>query len=209
MDEIAIIYDIHIDEVYEIAKDSDRIVKPKPSYNHKFTFTQFVQFIDSYNDYYNHTLQAKTFFAKCRLPNFPEHISENLVRYALFHNTGILPEWGKKSGDLRVSNLKLEIKASLDLFNGGPSSFGPKESWDIIYFIDCKDTLVKKYSIYCIFLSNTSLEWKKLKFNSKETYEDLCKSGKRPRCNFKNIVSQIPEKYVKNIFSGCISKLKY
>ena len=47
----------------------------------------------------------------------------------------------------------------------GPSSFGPTEAWDIIYFVNCKKFLDKKFKIYEIKLSNKSEIWRNIRIS--------------------------------------------
>lgn len=150
---------------------------------------------------------------KIRRTNFPESISENIVKFAFFKNYNIMPNWDTKVGDLELDIginkpeiLKIEVKGALDL-NNGPSSFGPKEKWDIIYFIDAKYIFDNIFKIYEIKLSNESILWKKLEVSDKVTWEDFVKTGKRPRMNFTQIQKQLPNKYIKTLFNGNIMKL--
>jgi len=63
------------------------------------------------------------------MDNFPSHISENIVKFALFKKYNIMPNWDTKTGDLDLFNLKIEVKG---FSSTGPSSFGPTEEWDIL-----------------------------------------------------------------------------
>ena len=56
-----------------------------------------------------------------------------------------MPCWDTKCGDLCFINKKLEVKG---FTTNAPSSFGATESWNWIYFVDCKDTLNKHFKIY-------------------------------------------------------------
>ena len=148
---------------------------------------------------------------KIRISNFPSHISENLVKFLFCKKYNVMPTWDTKVGDLCVNNynckpLKIEVKGSINLFNG-PPTFGPKESWDIIYFVDGKDTFKKKYKIYEIKLSNLSDTWKNIKVNKNQTYEDQCIQKRRPRSTFKNILNQIGSINYSLVFDGHITEL--
>lgn len=140
---------------------------------------------------------------KIRNENFPSEIQENLVKFCLFKLRKIMPCWDTKCGDLCFINKKLEVKGFM---TNAPSSFGATESWNWIYFVDCKDTLNKHFKIYEIKLSNKSKEWQNLKINKTQTYCDQCKEKRRPRLKFDEIKKQIGEK-CQLIFDGNISEL--
>ena len=101
-----------------------------------------------------------------------------------------MPNWDINKGDLELDLinkvLKIEVKGSLDL-NNGPSSFGPNENWDIIYFLDGKHIFDDKFTVYEIKLSNSSSVWKNLNVSKKMTWDTFVDTGKRPRLNFNQI----------------------
>ena len=47
----------------------------------------------------------------------------------------------------------------------GPTSFGPSESWDYIYFVDCMDFENMNFKVYEIRLSNIHHTWKNIKIS--------------------------------------------
>lgn len=148
---------------------------------------------------------------KIRLSNFPSHISENIVKFALFKKYGIMPNWDTKKGDLCIqinphTTIQIEVKGSIDLCNG-PPSFGPTENWDKIYFVDGIESHIKKYKIYEISLSNTSEKWKNMKVNKTQTYFEQCQQKRRPRLTFKEIQNQLGLNTCKLIFYGYLSEL--
>ena len=153
----------------------------------------------------NQVLKSK----KIRLSNFPSHISENIAKFAIFNKYKIMPNWDIKKGDLLmdklINPLRFEIKGSIDLSNG-PPTFGPKESWNYIYFIDGKENDIKKYKVYEVKLSNNSDIWRNIKINNSQTFFDQCNQGRRPRINFTNLQSQLGDK-CKLIFYGYLSEL--
>ena len=167
--------------------------------------------LNSYNDFYYKMNIIKRTIPKVRLPNFPSEVSENIAKFAFYKYHGILPNWNTKKGDLVVKKdgkfLQIEVKASINLMEGGPSSFGPKENWDIILFVDCIDTLNRNFKVYQVNLSNMDPEWRTIKFNSCETYGDICKLKKRPRIKFVEILRQLDNKYINVIFNGNINEL--
>lgn len=167
------------------------------------------EYIDSYHKFrqcqeaLNKLLKRK----KIRTINFPSEISENIVKFALRKKRGFTPNWDSEKGDLVLNGKQLEVKGSSDLFGGGPSSFGPKEAWHRIYFLDGKETYQKNYKIWEVKLSNKSEMWKKIKISKKETYEDQCLQGRRPRTTFSEILKQLPPENVEMIFDGNLSSL--
>jgi hypothetical protein len=135
---------------------------------------------------------------KHRLPNFPEDISENIVKYIIKKKFDYCPLWDTKKGDLFYKGAQLEVKC---FSSCGPSSFGPNESWDEIYFLDATNFLNDKFKCYKINLSNKDKKWKKIKVNSTQTYEDQCVQKRRPRISFKRIKAQL-EDNIELIYSG-------
>lgn len=147
---------------------------------------------------------------KIRMSNFPESISENIVKFAIFKKYNIMPNWDTSVGDLEIDLIykkyKIEVKGGLDL-SKGPSSFGPNAKWDIIYFIDAKNMLENIFTIYEIKLSNNSLMWKNLEVSKDVLWKDFIKTGKRPRFNFNIIKNQLPNCKINKIFEGNLNEL--
>jgi hypothetical protein len=183
--------------------------KKNKSLKYSMTYDLLNEYIDGYNNYVklqrklNNNLERK----KIRLSNFPSEISENIVKFAVFKKYNIMLSWDTNRGYLKLVNKTIEVKASSDLYNGGPSSFGPTESWYRIYFIDCVKAYKKEFKVYEIKLSNKDNYWKNIKVNNKQTYEDQCIDNRRPRITFRQLIKQIPNEYVTTIFDGPISSL--
>ena len=61
-----------------------------------------------------------------------------------------MPNWDIKKGDLLmdklINPLRFEIKGSIDLSNG-PPTFGPKESWNYIYFKKVKKLIFQQQDL--------------------------------------------------------------
>lgn len=148
-----------------------------------------------------------TYRRKIRQPNFPSEISENIAKYALIKKYGWNVSWDTKSGDLNRLTpekiFKIEVKG---FSSDGPISFGPKENWDYICFVDCKNFYKKQFIVYFSDFSNIHKIWKKLKINKKESFKKQVLKGRRPRAIFKKIKSSIP---ISEIFSGHINELKF
>lgn len=118
---------------------------------------------------------------KYRYPNFPECISEYLI-YTI--EEGI--ERITKTGDLIKNNKKIEVKC---FSSKGPISFGPSESWDVIYFIDAINH--PHITVYKCNLKNTDIAWQNIRINKNETFSDQIKSKRRPRICFSSLKPQI------------------
>lgn len=161
--------------------------------------------IDKYNDklLFNEEMNKKLTHKKIRNENLPSEISENLVKFAIFKKYGVMGCWDTDRGDLVVLSKKIEIKGFM---SDGPSSFGPTENWDWIYFVDAKKTLQKKYKIYEFKMSNSNSLWYNLKMNKTETYLDQCNQKRRPRTTFQEIKKQL-NGHFQLIFDGHLDEL--
>jgi hypothetical protein len=146
-----------------------------------------------------------------RNQNFESELSENIALHLIRRIRNVDVQWSKDHknhvGDLfikdayipvdlvvnaddtvrvdihRPVNEKIEIKAYTST---GPSSFGPNEQWHSLYFLDCRAYDQFHFKLYQIRLSNRDDTWRRLRFNSKETFDTIAKSGKRPRLSFEN-----------------------
>jgi hypothetical protein len=146
----------------------------------------------------------KKYNIKVRKPNFPEYISENIIKNVIISKENITDVTGKCSGDLLSKSMgRIECKA---FSSKGPMSFGPTEKWSILYILDAINWIDDKLIVYRINLSNDSNTWQNLKMNQKETFYDHCKAKRRPRINFDSIKKQLGNN-IKEIFSGNIKTL--
>lgn len=106
---------------------------------------------------------------KIRNENFPSDISENIVKFAIFKKYGIMPCWYTDKGDIVINKKhifkQIEVKGFMST---GPSSFGPTEKWDWIYFVDGSDIRNKKFKVYEIHLSNDSVIWKNIRISGQD-----------------------------------------
>lgn len=147
----------------------------------------------------------KTFYAnknvKFRMPNFPEDISENIVKHIIYKAEGIVCKREKTKGDLiSANNEHFEVKS---FTSDGPSSFGPKEQWDCLYFLDAKDYVRGRFKLYKIQLPNNDEVFQNVKMNRNQTYGDQCRENRRPRITFSELHKIIPQ-HVQLIFDGDI-----
>ena len=108
-----------------------------------------------------------------RHDNFPSHISENICKFAIYKKYGIMPTWNTSKGDLQIiiddSVIQIEVKGFM---SDGPSSFGPTENWDLLFFVDCKNFENKEFKVYEINLSNTNDIWKNIKIKGTDFNTD-------------------------------------
>lgn len=145
---------------------------------------------------------------KRRNENLPSDVSENIAKFAIKKEYGIMPCWDTDKGDLVINKRSLfkqiEVKGFM---SQGPSSFGPKEIWDLLYFVDARDIMKKNFKVYEVKLSNKSECFRNIKLSKKETYGDIADSGRRPRGCFDTIFKPKLGDNCRLIFDGHISEL--
>jgi len=122
------------------------------------------------NELINKGMNKETKKKKIRNDNFPSDISENIAKFAICKKYKIMPSWDCK-GDLTMMNKQLEIKGFM---SNGPLSFGPKEPWSTIYFVDALDTHNCNYKVFEIALTNLSDEWRNIIISGKDTFCEDC-----------------------------------
>jgi len=135
--------------------------------------------------------------------NIPEDISENIVKFII---RIILADaecsWCKylgMSGDLfSKKDGIIEVKA---FSSDGPSSFGPRKKFDVIYFLDMRKWLDDVIILWKVNLSNESSQWKELKMNKKEDHKAQSDRGVRPHIAWSKIYPQISEHCTK-VYEG-------
>lgn len=157
--------------------------------------------LEKYNEnmVFNKKMNELLLVKKIRNENFPSVISENIAKFAIFRHYRIMGTWDTNKGDLLLLNKRLEVKG---FSSDGPSSFGPSEKWDMLYFVDSKRHIEKYFVVYEISLSNDDPRWKMIKVNKNQTFYQQCLEKRRPRIIFKDIQSQIPPQYLRKIFEG-------
>lgn len=165
--------------------------------------------------------------------NLPQEITENLILSILRYIKGMDARWCKEtkkpnkiSGDgytpatgimVKIDPKKTKVKVDIQytgmkklefkcFTSTGPPTFGPTEKWDRIYFLDAIEYHDYKFKLYEVPLSNDSDEWKSLKVNKSQTFEDQAVQGRRPRLVFEDIQTQLGE-HCKMIWEGDIRNL--
>jgi len=137
---------------------------------------------------------------KVRLPSIPEDISENIIKQIIYNKVNDkTSSWDCKKGDLQSQK---EGKQECKCFTSdGPLSFTPSSDWDVIYFLDARNWLNDTFILYRISLKRTSVEWKNIKVNKNQTFEDQSKQGRRPRIIWDSLYPQI-ESYCSKVYEG-------
>jgi hypothetical protein len=114
-----------------------------------------------------------------RRANFPEDISENIVKFFLDCEK-IIP------GDLySVKYGKIEVKC---FSSTGPISFGPRETWETLIVLDATNFLDDIYTVHVVSISSRDFD---VKINKKETYKDQVYQKRRPRISWKSLKTQV------------------
>ena len=153
----------------------------------------------------SHVANLKAFYdgknVKYRLPNFPEDISENLAKHLICILESIECKREKKGGDLQTTdNRKFEVKC---FSSSGPTSFGPCEKWDVIYFLDAQAFVQGNFTLYKVNLSSNNDAFQNMPINKNETFGKQCLDKRRPRLAFTAIKKHLSE-HVITVFDGNI-----
>lgn len=135
-----------------------------------------------------------------KLPNFPEAISENLIKFIL-HDHGDPTIRRKKTGQGRGDLIsqkqgRIECKA---FASTGPTSFGSKQEWDVLYVLDAQKFIDDRFVLYKIGLPKNSDAWKSVYVSQKRTFDDFGKE--RPRMRWSALYPQIKE-HTSVVFDG-------
>ena len=150
-----------------------------------------------------------------RHQNLPEDITENIVKFIIInHERDLSCSWAKSakiSGDLysdKYIYAPIEIKAFM---SDGPSSFGPRKKFGVLYFLDMRAWLNDIFILWKVSLTSDSLEWKNMKMSKSQTFEDQCKEGRRPHINWNTLQPQLQlinkcEKIYEGTFDGIKNK---
>ena len=137
---------------------------------------------------------------KTRRLGLPEHISENMIKFIIHnHLADMTCTWATKVGDLQSDVLKtIECKS---FTSDGPTSFGPKQKWDHIFFLDAREWLVDRIVVWQIAVPNTDDLWKSIKVNKKQSKADQSDESRRPRINWEALYPQVKD-HCKKVYEG-------
>lgn len=140
-----------------------------------------------YNSYNNYKKILNKFGS--RSPNFPEILSENIIRLLLlntkYFNSVEVITCGK-NGDLISEHGKIECKC---FSSTGPISFSPTPNWKFLCILDFINK--ENIKIYIVNIASNSDKWNNININKKETFKDKCKLGQRPRLGWEYLYKQI------------------
>ena len=151
----------------------------------------------------------KMYYTDIRGTNFPEHISENIVKFVIQNiEKDKSCVWAKsigKPGDLYTSNGSVEVKA---FSSKGPTTFGPHKKFNTMYFLDACEWKKSFFVVYKTILSSTDQGWKSLKISEQETIEDKMNKGQRPHLNWCSLSSQLKKiGKLEEIYRGTLSSV--
>lgn len=149
-----------------------------------------------------------------RNQNPPEDVTENIVKFVMRNYDGDETcVWAKSvgmKGDVYSSKFSLDKQPEIKSFtSNGPSSFGPRKKFGVLYFLDMRDWLNDHIVVWRVNLTDESPEFKQLKMNKMQTFQDQSAGGRRPHIAWKQIYPQIKEFCVQvydGTFEGIFTK---
>lgn len=176
-----------------------RLRKP----NDQMTFQLVSEMLEEHKSRFKATSRRNELLSKKKIrhANFPSEISENIVKFVFFHKYKIMPTWDTDTGDLQSIGIN-EVKAFSSI---GPTSFGPTEKWDRIYFLDATQFNDSIFKVYECKLKNTSHKWQQLRVNKDQTFGEQTIQRRRPRLSFFDISQQLGTN-CKLIFEGIFNE---
>jgi hypothetical protein len=189
------------DEILEKCKNLGIKVKYEPIKMDTYTEDILKEQYITHKNYYNiRKASADRLNIKIRFPSIPEDISENIIKFILhYKRNDKTSSWACSKGDLYS---KIEGVQECKCFTSdGPLSFTPSGEWDVIYFLDARVWLDDKFVLYRVNLKKSSNEWKNIKVNKKQTFEEQCLQGRRPHINWEGIQPQIID-HSEKVFEG-------
>ena len=125
-----------LDTIQHILCDSDNYTEDVLRQNYKL-HKQYVQ---------NRIQVRDTHKVHFRLPSIPEDISENMIKFIIRYHVGDHTCISRPIGDLYSTiEGKQECKT---ITSDGPISFGPQESWQVLYVFDARKWLQDYYEIH-------------------------------------------------------------
>jgi len=131
-----------------------------------------------------------------RCNNPYEDMTENIVKFIIqnYENDETC-RWAKsfgESGDLLSDKYPVNSPIETKSFtSNGPSSFGPSKKFSVIYFLDIRNFMKDIIILWKVNVSNESPEWKQIKMNKNETFEEQCIQKRRPHISWDKIYTQI------------------
>ena len=164
------------------------------------------ELLDLYIHFKNYYLTRKTIYAskpkKHRLPNFPEDVSENMVK-CYVQRTYPDCTWNTAVGDLECNGRKIEVKC---VNSSGPMSFSPTSVWDTLYILKVDSIEEDRFTLYECTLSTSSEPIQQLQVSKQETFGQQRQQKRRPRINLSAMQKQLGEHLIQ-VWSGTIYEL--
>lgn len=164
----------------------------------------------NFKNMYISDLQLKKCGLNIRHQNTPEDITENITKFIIrkYENDescvwckGVDKKFGL-TGDLYSNKYDklapIEVKS---FTSDGPSQFGPDKKFGVLYFLDLRQWLNNKISLWKVNLNHLSHEFKNIKVNKTQTMEEQFLEGRRPHISWNNIYPQITE-FCEKIYEG-------
>ena len=208
-------YGFDAEDAHRFLDQGDVVKKCAPKPKDDFGWKETAGLLDHYITYAEamENCNKKLKVRKCRMPNFPSEISENIAKLAIQARHGHCPTWDTTRGDLEWKPeaskpvKKIEVKGFV---SDGPASFGPTERWDLIYFVDGLDYKNKRFKVFEIPLSNTDPCWRAVMINKTESFGEIADADKRGKLRgaFYKVFKPQLEKNCTLIFDGHIADLK-
>jgi len=176
-------------------------------YSHKMAEGELSkhEILDLYSHFKNYYILRESIYSgrlkKHRLPNFPEDVSENIIRMHIGNNC----TWNTAVGDLKTihDNKKIEVKC---VNSKGPMSFGPNCKWDKLFILEWIDLKLDTFNIYECPHPNTHECIQSLPVSKTETFAKQSNDGKRPRINLPSFKKHLGD-LLTVVFNGTIYDL--
>lgn len=163
------------------------------------------RFLKYKEDYKNLNKIIKETNLPIRHQNPPEDITENIAKFIIQkYDNDPSCKWAKAinmKGDLYSEKYKYSQPEVKSFTSDGPSSFGPKKKFAVIYFLDMRKWLDDVFILWKVNLTDESLQWKKLKINKTETNEEQSEENRRPHISWDKIYPQVKDHTTK-VYEG-------
>ena len=144
-----------------------------------------------FNLHHAYVTMTKEMNIGVRLPGIPDDISENIIKFYLINQKKHTVTW-ECSGDLLS---KEEGRVECKCFTSdGPISFTPSSHWDVIYFLDARKWIDRRFTLYRIPYSVKSDMWQDIIINKNKeprTFRGQAAVGRRPRITWEALHPQI------------------
>lgn len=177
--------------------------------SNELSATKVKHLVDAFRHYcYNRRYIYKGTNNKHRTPNFPEDISENIIRQYIINMEKRHCIWNTRMGDLEIiepgeppSSIQVEVKC---FASTGPLSFGPNERWDELYWLDATDLIAKdQVKIFHTKYAFESDVIKNIPVNKNETFFEQCRQKRRPRFTLHSLQRYHPSA-VTQVYAGSL-----